>query len=486
MCLCHYLYRSSFASLTRSLLAALLLGFFAMPGSSQSLPPVPGAALTTVTTNPGFFTEPSIAINPNNPDQIVAAYQDNAHIAYSVDAGRHWDIAAGIAPPDYRVSGDVSVTYDSKGHAIICYMAFDKLGTFNYWGHNSSRNGLYIRRSLDGGKNWETDDIPVIVQPGRSDVPWEDKPYIVADNSHGPHAGNLYIGWTRWTLTNSELLLVRSTDDGKTWSKPIEIDNKPGLPRDDNGALEGFAGAVGPDGSLYVVWSDGNHIVFTISRDGGRTFARTRDIISTAPIMFSVEAVSRSNGFPQIAMDPRGGSRGGPLYVTWSDYRNGDVDVFCSTSSGHGKSWSPAVRVNTDLVHDGADQFFQWLAVDPADGSANVVFYDRRNDPQNKAETVTLARSIDGGKSFQNYAWTTQPFDAAGVFLGDYTGLAAFGGRVYGVWTEKPAIAPSQARAVERSGQILSRGSPEYWRMRGTVIRIGVADFRRAGGAPIK
>ena len=469
-------HRAASARLVQYALTALSLGLFAALASAQSLPQPPGSNVTTITPDPGFFSEPSIAINPNNPQQIVAAYQDNAHIAYSADAGKHWTIASGIAPADYRVSGDVSVTYDNKGHAIICFMAFDKLGSFNYWGHNSSRNGLHIRRSLDGGANWEADDIPVSVQPDRSDVPWEDKPYIVADNSHGPYAGNLYIGWTRWTLKDSELMLVRSTDDGKTWSQPIEIDNHPGLPRDDNGALEGFAGVAGPDSTLYAVWGDGNHIVFTTSRDGGRTFARTRNIIDTAPIMFTIEALSRTNGFPQIAMDPRGGAKGGRLYVTWSDYRNGDVDVFCSTSADHGKSWSPAVRVNTDALHNGEDQFFQWLAVDPSDGSADVVFYDRRGDPQNRNETVTLARSTDAGQTFQNYAWTTQGFDATGVFLGDYTGLAALNGRVYGIWTERPQSAAQQPRAGERPPQP-PRGSAEYWKLHGAIIRIGVADF---------
>jgi hypothetical protein len=459
-----------------SVLFALALWFIPASVTAQALPPVPGRDVITVTPEPGYFTEPSIAVNPLNPNQVVAAFQDNAHIAYSTDAGRHWRLASGIAPPNWRVSGDVSVTYDNQGHAIICYMAFDKLGSFNYWAHDSSRNGLHIRRSLDGGQNWEADDIPVILQPDEATVPWEDKPYIVADNSHGPYAGNLYIGWTRWNLADSEILLTRSTDDGKTWSKPIEIDSVRGLPRDDNGALEGFAGAVGPDGTLYVVWADGNHIILTSSHDGGQTFAPTREIIKTAPIMFQVEAVARSNGFPQIAIDPRGG-KAGRIFIAWSDYRNGDVDVFCSTSVDEGNTWTPAVRVNSDAIHDGADQYFQWLAVDPSDGSASIVFYDRRGDPQNRKQIVVLARSTDGGQSFRNFAWTDDPFDAQGVFMGDYTGLAAWNGRVYGVWTEKPNVPEGQGQRSSTPGQPISRNNPEYWRLRGTVIRIGVGDF---------
>lgn len=441
--------------LSRFVLSGAMAASISSSASPQELPKAPKVEVITVTPKPGFFTEPSIAVNPNKPEQVVAAFQDNAHIAYSVDAGHNWQLATGVEPLNYRVSGDVSVTFDNEGRAFICYIAFNKLGTFNYWGHNSSRNGIYVRRSLDGGATWETQDVAATEQPDQSTVPWEDKPYIVADTGRGPYAGNLYIGWTRWTLTDSEMLFVRSTDHGKTWSKPIEIDNSPGLPRDDNGAIEGFAGAVGPDGALYAVWTDGNHVVFTTSHDGGRTFSRTRNIIDTAPTMFTIQAVARTNGFAEIAIDPRGGPKGGPLYVTWSDYRNGDVDVFCSTSADHGKTWSPARRVNDDPIHNGADQFFQWMAVDPTDGSAYVLFYDRRGDPKNHQQIVVLARSTDGGRTFQNYAWTDQPFDAQGVFMGDYTGLTALNGRVYGVWTEKPENKSS----------------------RDTTIRIGVADF---------
>ncbi|HEY6971648.1 MAG TPA: sialidase family protein, partial [Candidatus Angelobacter sp.] len=296
-------------------------------------------------------------------------------------------------------------------------------------------------------------------EPG---IPFEDKPYIIADNGNGPHAGNLYVGWTRWTLKDSEILLSRSTDGGKSWSKPIEIDDHPGLPRDDNGALEGFAAAVAPDSTVYAVWSTGEGIVLTASHDGGRSFSRPRLILHTAPIMFAIQTLERANGFPQIAIDPKSGR----LYVTWSDYRNGDLDVFCAASSDKGRTWSQPVRVNNDPIHNGAEQFFQWSAVDPVDGSVNVVFYDRRGDPQGRKQIVVLARSSDQGKSFANYAWTDNAFEAGNVFFGDYTGLAAFGGRVYGVWTEKP---PGQTTpAPDAPGK-----------RQGTVVKVGVADFSK-------
>jgi len=433
----------------------LFAAISALSSAAQDLPRVPGAQVQDISPKPGFFTEPSVAINPVNPQNVAAAYQDNAHVAYSYDAGKSWTIADNTASKDYRVSGDVSITYDAKGYAYLCYIAFDKLGTMNYWAHNATRNGIFVRRSPDGGKTWDDNEYIVANQPTAPGIPFEDKPYIVADNTKSRYAGTLYVGWTRWTIADSQILLSASRDQGKAWSTPIEIDNHRGLPRDDNGANEGFSGVVGADGTLYAVWGDGAHILMTLSRDGGRSFSKVREIIDTAPIMFDVRGVERSNGFPVIDMDRKSGR----LYVVWSDYRNGGVDAFSSTSTDGGAKWSPAARVNSDPLHNGTDHFFQWLAVDQATGAANVIFYDRRVDPQDLNSTIVLARSSDGGNSFTNYAWTDTPFDPGGVFMGDYTGLAANAGRIYGVWTEKP--------------------DPKS---HNTVVRVGIADFGTLAG----
>lgn len=446
------------------LLCLLGAGALLLKAQDAALPSPPGRKVINLTHHPGYFNEPSIAINPRNPRELVAAFQTGARIAYSRDSGEHWDLVSGTEPRGYAVSGDVSVTYDNQGHAFLCYIAFDKLGTENYWGHNATRNGIFVRRSLDGGKTWQRPQVPVIEHPTRPGIPFEDKPYIVADHTGGPYAGQLYVGWTEFTLTQSIILFSRSTDDGTTWSEPLRISTQAGLPRDDNGAVEGFSGAVGPDGTVYAVWADGSHIVFTSSRDGGKSFAPSRPILDIAPPYFHITDVDRTDGFPVIAVDPHGGGGAGTLYVAWSDYRNGDVDIFCSTSRDRGRAWTPAVRVNSDPLHNGADQFFQWLAVDPVSGAANLVFYDRRRDPDNQKAFVVLARSTDGGKSFQNYAWTRKQFDPNQDFLGDYTGIAADRGRVYGVWTEERP----------RSGRRREGGAAHH-----TIVRVGIADFSR-------
>lgn len=194
--------------------------------------------------------------------------------------------------------------------------------------------------------------------------------------------------------------------------------------------------------------------------------------------MFAIQTLERANGFPEIAIDPKSKR----LYVTWSDYRNGDIDVFLATSDDGGKRWTAPIRVNNDPVHNGAEQFFQWLAVDPIDGSVDVVFYDRRGDPSGRKQIVVLARSTDGGHNFTNYAWTDEPFEASDVFFGDYSGLAAYGGRVYGIWTEKPAPAP-EVKDKPEQGKEAQGAKDAKPRPRGTIVKIGTADFSVPGRA---
>lgn len=420
-----------------------------------------------VSPSGGHYSEPGIAVNPRDPKQIVAVMQGakqvqgTATVAYSVDGGGTFHLANGTEPQDWRVAGDVSTTFDNKGNAYICYLTFDKLGTNSYWAHNSGRNGIYVRRSADGGKTWEARAVAVkaFAAPGTHDVPFEDEPRIFADTeANSPHAGTLYVGWVEWQIKQSIILFSRSTDEGQTWSEPIRISTHAGLPRDDNGSVGGFVQAVAPNGAIYALWVDGNSLVLTQSHDGGKSFTPSRTIIDIAPPYFGdTTAVSRVEGFPQIAIDPSGRA----LYTCWSDYRNGDIDVFFSSSADGGRSWSAAERVNDDPIHDGKDQFFEWMAADPKTGAIYVEFYDRRSDPKNVSTQVTLARSTDHGRIFRNYAWTQTAFNPGGAFLGDYTWLASYNDRVYAAWTE--------AVPAETAGQ-----QPT------TIIRVGTADFSKA------
>ncbi len=434
------------------------------------LPPMPGRRIVTISPAEKRGNEPSIAVDPKNPDHVVATFQP-ATIAYSTDGGRTFATAELPPVEGWRGGGDVSVAFDNKGHAYLGTLHFDKLGSQSYWAHGAGRNGIFVRHSLDGGKTWEKDAATVKAYQGNeAEIQWEDMPRVFADSQpKSPFAGNIYVGWIEWQLDKSIMLFARSTDSGKTFSQPMRISTHAGLPRDDNGGLVGFVGVVGADGTVYGIWNDGSTITFTHSRDGGRSFEPSRVAIDVAPPYFGgaggIPGVSRVMGFPQIGVDARP-RQNGALYLTWSDYRNGDVDVFCVSSTDHGKTWSKPVRVNSDPIHDGIDQFFQWMAVDPVTGDVYVQFYDRREDPANRKTGFTLARSTDGGKSFVSYSWSESAFESQNAFLGDYTWLAAYNGKVYGAWTE--------ALPVSTEAPSPQPGHPPRAM---TVVRVGFADF---------
>ncbi|HKO16246.1 MAG TPA: sialidase family protein [Gemmatimonadaceae bacterium] len=438
------------------------------PAASAPLPRAPGAHVATASPAAGSWSEPSIAVDPHDRSRVVAVFQP-ATAAYSTDSGRTFSPSGPIAPTDWRTAGDVSTTFDAHGIAYVAYLVFDKLGSASYWRHGAGRNGIYVRRSLDGGRTWEAKAIPIKVwytgkEPG---LQYEDMPRIFADNApDSPHRGSLYAGWIEWQLDKSIMLFSRSTDQGRTWSAPMRISTQPGYPRDDNGDVVGFIGTVGADGTIYTVWNWKSTITLAVSRDGGRSFSPSRPVVDVGPPYFggtgAVPGVSRVFGFPQIGVDWRAGHVD-RVYVSWSDYRNGDVDVFVAASADQGRTWSAPVRVNGDSVHDGRDQFFQWMAVDPVTGNVYVQFYDRGADPENRLTSVTLARSPDGARTFTSYRWSDQPFEGRGAFLGDYTWMTVYDGHIHGVWAEAEASSDSTSAEPRRRPR--------------TVMKVGTAVF---------
>jgi hypothetical protein len=272
----------------------------------------------------------------------------------------------------------------------------------------------------------------------------EDKPYPAVDNgSDSPHRGNVYVAWTRFDrygsddpLDNSQIYFARSTDGGLSFQPPFRVSQLGGDCRDSDDTVEGAVPAVGIHGEVYLVWAGPRGLEFDVSLDGGNTFADDR-VLFDMPGGWDSEVpnVSRHNGMPVTGVDHSLGKFRGTLYVNWIDDRNGDLDVFVAHSRDSGKTWSTPVRVNDDPIGNARPQMFTWMAVDPIDGSVNVVFHDRRDVGDDQAR-ATLARSVDGGATFKNFpisipAFSTNP----AVFMGDYNGIDARNGRVAAAFT---------------------------------------------------
>jgi hypothetical protein len=384
--------------------------------------------------------EVSVAINPTNAEHLIAVMLQagapgqprvSNHSYTSFDGGLTWKAVAAHNPQG-RVQGDDSVTFGRDGTAYHAYISFDGIRVER---PERAWSGIFVRSSKDG-LNWST---PVaVVDHINTAIPFEDKSWVGVDRSEAsPHRGNVYVAWTRFDVYGSDnpahrshIMVSRSRDGGQTFSTPYEISDETGDAKDSDGTVEGVVPAVGPNGEVYIAWAGPKGLVIDKSTDGGWTFGRDK-VIADMPGGWDlpVPGLERHNGMPVTAVDLSSGPHKGSVYVNWIDERNGDPDVFVAASRDGGATWSAPVRVNDDPK--GAVQMFTWMAVDPVDGSLNLVFHDRRGQP-GKITGVTLARSVDGGKTFVNYPVPMTPFDCceSSAFFGDYNGIDAYGGRV--------------------------------------------------------
>jgi len=390
--------------------------------------------------------EVSVAINPKNPDNVVgASFQRGrppkpraaSYTYVTTDGGKSWKT---VLPQDSEdlVQGDDAVAFGGDGSAYHARLSFDGIRVQR---PKRAVSGIVVSASRDGGLTWG-EPVPV-VNHINTVTPFEDKPAITVDNvAASPNRGNVYLAWTRFDAYGSndpdchtQIYFSRSTDGGKTFAMPFRISDAGGDCLDSDNTVEGAVPAVGPRGEVYVVWAGPLGLVFDKSTDGGLTFGKDK-VVGEMPggWDFSVAGLDRANGMPVTGVDTSTGPNKGALYVNWIDARNGDPDVFVASSRDGGESWSAPVRVNNDQVKNGKVQFFTWMAVDPADGSLNVVFYDRR-DTSDTLTGLTFARSTDGGRTFVNHKINQEPFACdARVFFGDYTGVAAYGGRVVAMY----------------------------------------------------
>jgi hypothetical protein len=386
--------------------------------------------------------EVSIAINPANPDNIVAASfqtglpprpRAGSYNSVSMDGGKTWKTIP-VVDPKGLTQGDDVVYFGNDGSVYHAHLSFVGIRVAKPL---RAENGILVETSRDGGLTWN-ESVPAINHLN-SVTPFEDKPGIVVDNAPSSlHKGNVYLAWTRFDVygssdpeCHSQMYFSRSTDSGKTFAMSFRISDTGGDCLDSDNTVEGAVPAVGPKGEVFVVWAGPLGLVFKKSLDGGLTFSKDK-VIGQMPggWDFSVEGLDRANGMPVTGVDLSSGPNKGTLYVNWIDARNGDPDVFVMSSPDGGETWSAPFRVNDDPLNNGKVQFFTWMSVDPIDGSVNIVFYDRR-DTEGALTKLTLARSIDGGRTFVNHKIDVPPFACdPKVFFGDYSGISAYNGRV--------------------------------------------------------
>ena len=381
--------------------------------------------------------EPSIAVNPHDPNHVIASSNDYRNRAtggdvqpgyyVSFDGGNSWpgDGVIDISViPGVEAGGDPAMAIYDLNNVYFAYIAFHRTV--------DDAGGVYVSKSADGGLTWGS---PVELAANTLTV-FHDKEYIAVDASGGSYDGYVYVSWTRFG-GGTPIVLSRSTDGGSTFSAPMQISDA-GL-----NSNQGSVPAVGPNGEVYVAWYNYNTSGqrLAVSVDGGQTFPVRYPVASVSPIPSPLPGASfRNNSFPTIAVDQNAGN----LYVAWNDYRNGDADILFVRSTDGGVAWSAPIRINDDPLGNDHHQFFPWLTVAP-NGYVYAGWFDSRLDPNPYTQPFIydeyVAVSTDDGLTFSpNTRISTVSSDASigfsGEFIGDYSGIAATNAFVYPAWVD--------------------------------------------------
>ncbi len=346
--------------------------------------------------------EPSIAVNPLNPDNIVIGWRQFDSIesdfrqsgyGYTTDGGRTWTFPGSLWPG--RFGSDPVLVADGDG--VFYYSAI---------GNNAP--GVRLFKSSDGGVKWEG--------PIEINAAFIDKQWLAVDTTDGPGRGHLYMTWSAFDN------FTRSTDGGETWptriSAPIEMTVW--------GTLD-----VDVDGKLYLVDRG-----FTVAAS---TDAQFREQTPTFPLSVDVDmagAPIRIGGTPNpggilgqpwIVSDRSDGPTRGNVYLLSSldPTGNDPYDVHFARSTDGGRTWSPPVRVNDDPPGS-AWQWFGVLSIAPS-GRLDAAWYDTRNGPPEQSE-VYYAWSTDAGATWSKNQQVTPSFNSRIGWprqnkIGDYTGM---------------------------------------------------------------
>jgi hypothetical protein len=303
---------------------------------------------------------------------------------------------------------------------------------------NAATTGISLSRSTDGG---DTFGRPVQAVAKDNTVHILDRPWMTADPT------NIFITYTDFDTSGSAacglnsrtaIELVKSADEGRTWSTPtVVVEVCSGT------IVQGSQVIVDPvSGNLFVAWESFANDFYTrevdaaSSTDGGQTFSppvevSKVDAVGDGNFSYGLQGFIKSFEYPSLAIGK--GKNAGALYIVWNDGDNrikddwvsfislvshigdgnyGFSDVFFSSSTDGGSTWSPPKIVNA-LSALPIDHFQPVVASDKT-GKIAVCWYDRRRDKNNFLIDRECGKSSDGGSTWSNTRITTINYPSLG------------------------------------------------------------------------
>ncbi len=459
----------------------------------------PGEAVGGGYNYDGSEVEPYVSVNPTNPLNVAAAWQQDrwsdggAHglnHRYSTDGGLTFTTSN---PPFSKCAGGLPLNKGDFERASDPWVSFGPTGTLYAisisFDDSTARNAVLINRSLDGGATWKpVNDRPQFDNPRAVGNNFSDKESLTADPGDGAYA---YAIWDRLVSPSERssatayqhglgyrgpTYFSRTTDGGVSWSDGRKIYD----PGEQNQTI-GNQIVVSPGGTLVdgfnLIYNHKNadkqrgyNVAIIRSRNKGVTWESKPTIVAplgaigvtdpepvTGCRPGSPDLVCRSvrtgDIIPEIAVDRSvGTATSGNLYMVWQDHRSsafGDDTILLSRSTDGGTNWSAPAKVNaTPSGVYNTQAFTSQVQVDNQ-GRVTVTYYDMRADQQGDGMLGTqffAVHSDDGGLTFGNeqelsggaFDMHRAPY-ARGYFVGDYTGLGVFGSAFTPLWVQTAA-----------------------------------------------
>jgi len=411
------------------LVAALVLG----TASSQAAPVVQG--VTNITDDgpaDNGDNEVDIAINPTNPANMIAAWNDygpggSCGIGWTDDGGASWhtDWLRGVTPEggnplfDYG-AGDPSVGFFRDGTAILAC---------NAWSIKK-QTALFTTTSRDGGRSWGPAQLVAYAKTKAGNL---DHPMLTMDT----YRNRALLAYSEWSGLHADSFALVSDSTGAQWTGPYEIasDYKSNAPDVFDVSLAGS-----PDGTIYAtsgIWQHVNEwseqgVVVSQLRPGETAFTRSVLVRELVPSPVTLPGEDwRTSMQASIGVDSAG-----TVYELTGDYVTGRLHVYLAKSTDHGRSFPTQLQ----LTSGPRDQVMAWMSVTPA-GRLDLVYYDydrtsglmdadyRQVAPGGATLAQTVLQSgIDGD---------AQPPGGPGhsPFMGDYLGVDATASLVALAWT---------------------------------------------------
>lgn len=232
---------------------------------------------------------------------------------------------------------------------------------------------VYISRMPAGADTFEA---PVAITAAPGD---QCHPKIARDND-----GILYVVWQDRQRGNWDLFAAASSDNGTTWSRPVQVTDSDG-----NETHPAIAADTRSPSRVYIAWQDdrdGNADIWAIS--SANMFVDTLTSRLTTDVADQIT--------PTVDVDASN-----IAFVVWTDMRRGRADLYGSSSGTTGWANIPIVTTNSQqtapvIAIDREASILHLLWVDDAPGNTDVYYAALPGLPDSPITGVSVIDDTSG------------------------------------------------------------------------------------------